>query len=68
MASSIRPLSSRTHDRSATEAIAKETETDVEVVREIYEQELSNLASDAKITQYLGVLASRRVRMLLRRH
>lgn len=68
MASSIRPLPAHVNDRTFTEAIAKETETDVEVVRVIYEQELSTLASDAKITQYLGVLASRRVRMLLRRH
>jgi len=52
----------------ATEQIAEETDTSVEVVQEIYEQELSALASDAKITQYLGVLASRRVRMLLRKH
>lgn len=68
MASSIRPLPAPAHDSNSTEAIAKDTATDVEVVREIYEQALSSLASDAKITQYLGVLASRRVRMLLRRH
>lgn len=55
-------------DRTATEAIAKETDTSVEVVQEIYDQELSTLSSDAKITQYLGVLASRRVRMILRKH
>jgi hypothetical protein len=56
------------NDRAATEAIAKETETSVEVVQEIYEQELNSLSTDAKITQYLGVLASRRVRMILRKH
>lgn len=55
-------------DVLATESIAKETDTSVDVVQEIYEQELSALASDAKITQYLGVLASRRVRMMLRKH
>ena len=69
MASLIRPLSSpSSNHRAATEAIAKETETDVEVVQEIYDHELSTLSTDAKITQYLGVLASRRVRLLLRRH
>jgi hypothetical protein len=56
------------HDQATTEAIAKETDTSIEVVKEIYEQELSTLSSDAKITQYLGVLASRRVRMILRKH
>jgi hypothetical protein len=68
MASVIRSSSNHANDRETTEAIARETETDVEVVQEIYQQELSVLANDAKITQYLGVLASRRVRLLLRRH
>ena len=56
------------NSHAATEAIARETETDVEVVKEIYDEELTTLATDAKITQYLGVLASRRVRMRLRKH
>lgn len=56
------------NDPATTEALAKEMDTDVELVREIYRQELTALANDAKITQYLGVLASRRVRMILRRH
>lgn len=68
MAALIQTLAGTKNDASTTEAIAKETKTDVEVVQVIYEQELSALASDAKITQYLGVLASRRVRMLLRKH
>jgi hypothetical protein len=55
-------------DRSVTEAIAKDTDTPPEDVERIYEQELSSLASEAKITQYLGVLATRRVRLMLRRH
>lgn len=55
-------------DHATTEAIARETETSIDVVKEIYEQELTTLAGDAKITQYLGVLASRRVRMILRKH
>ena len=68
MASAIRSTSNHANDRATTEDIARETETDVEVVQEIYQHELSVLANDAKITQYLGVLASRRVRLLLRRH
>jgi Protein of unknown function (DUF3562) len=68
MAASIQTKSTRKNDLAATEAIAKETQTSIEVVKEIYEQELHTLASDAKITQYLGVLASRRVRMILRKH
>ncbi len=68
MASVIPSPSGKGNDRAATEAIARETDTDVEVVQEIYQHELSALASDAKITQYLGVLASRRVRLMLRGH
>jgi len=56
------------NDRAATEAIAKETDTSLDVVQKIYEEEFSSLQSDAKITQYLGVLASRRVRMKLSKH
>lgn len=68
MAVLIKNSLQRSKDVLATESIAKETDTSVDVVQEIYEQELSALASDAKITQYLGVLASRRVRMMLRKH
>ena len=68
MASLIRSQSAVTNDRATTEAIAKETQSDVELVQKIYKEELSSLANDAKITQYLGVLASRRVRMKLRKH
>ena len=68
MAATIRPPAGTTSTRAATEAIAKETETDVEVVKLIYDEELTTLSTDAKITQYLGVLASRRVKMRLRKH
>ena len=53
---------------AATEAIARETDTDIEVVKLIYDEELTTLSNDARITQYLGVLASRRVKMRLRKH
>ena len=46
----------------------EETHTALDEVDRIYEEELSQLASDAKITQYLGVLVSKRVRMKLRNH
>jgi hypothetical protein len=68
MAARIRHSSTPKHDRVATEALAKETETSVEEVERLYEEELEDLANDAKITQYLGVLASRRVKMKLRKH
>jgi hypothetical protein len=55
-------------EQSLAELLAHETEISVELVREIYEQERSALANDAKITQYLDVLTTRRVRMRLREH
>ena len=58
---------SRNH-QTTKEAIARDTDTAIDEVDRIYEQELSQLASAAKITQYLGVLVSKRVRMRLRRH
>jgi hypothetical protein len=53
---------------TSKQAIAKETRTSIAEVDKIYEQELTLLASDAKITQFLGVLTSKRVRMRLRQH
>jgi len=68
MAALIRTATAEKKDKAATEAIAEETHTDVEVVQEIYQEELSALASDARITQFLGVLTSRRVKMRLKKH
>jgi len=65
---STRYSAKQKNDRTTAEAIAKETATPVEEVQKIYDEELSELANDAKITQYLGVLASRRVKMRLRKH
>ena len=42
--------------------------TSLDEVAKLYEQELTLLACDAKITQFLGVLTSKRVRMRLRKH
>ena len=67
MAARIEP-SQQTSSRAIAEAIASETEQSVEEVQRIYEQELTELASDARITQYLGVLASRRVKERLKKH
>jgi hypothetical protein len=55
-------------EQSLAEWLAQETETSIDLVREIYEQERSALAHEAKITQFLDVLTSRRVRLRLRKH
>ncbi len=68
MPARFRHPSAPKHDRAATESLAKETETSIEEVQRLYQEELEDLAHDAKITQYLGVLASRRVKLRLRKH
>lgn len=68
MAARTRPSREQQGARSDAEALADETQTPVEEVQKLYEEELSELANDAKVTQYLGVLARRRVKMRLRKH
>lgn len=55
-------------EQSIAEWLAQETKTSVDLVRQIYEEERSSLASEAKITQYIDVLTSRRVKLRLRKH
>ena len=68
MATPIRAFANTKNHQTSKEAIAKETHTSIDEVEKIYEQELTQLASEAKITQYLGVLTTRRVRARLRKH
>ena len=68
MATPTRAFANSKNHQTSKEAIAKEIHTSIDEVDKIYEQELRVLASDAKITQYLGVLTTRRVRAKLRKH
>ena len=68
MATPTRAFANTKNHQTSKEAIAKETHTSIDEVEKIYEQELTLLASGAKITQYLGVLTTRRVRARLRKH
>ncbi len=68
MAAPTRAFAHTRNHQTSKEAIADETHTSIDEVDKLYEQELTQLASEAKITQYLGVLASKRVRMRLRKH
>ena len=68
MATPLRPFANTRNHESAQESIARETHTSIDEVEKIYEQELTQLASEAKITQYLGVLTTKRVRARLRKH
>lgn len=66
--STPRTFSSATQDQQTKEALAEETHSTLDDVERVYDEEFSSLAADAKITQFLGVLTSRRVRMKLRKH
>lgn len=68
MATPTRAYAGTRNHQTSKEAIAEETHTSIDEVEKIYEQELTQLASEAKITQYLGVLTTRRVRARLRKH
>jgi len=68
MATPTRAFANSKNHQTSKEAIAKETHTSIDEVDKIYEQELRVLASDAKITQYLGVLTTQRVHTKLRKH
>lgn len=68
MATPTRAFANSKNHQTSKEAIAEETHTSIDEVDKIYEQELRLLSSDARITQYLGVLTTRRVRAKLRKH
>jgi Protein of unknown function (DUF3562) len=54
----------KTHEL-AIEALAKETKTGVDRVRELYEAEHARLAAQARIKTYVAVFATRLVRNAL---
>ena len=61
------PVAKKAASRLA-ESIAKETDSPIDVVRVIYDEEFSALAANAKIKQYVPVIASRRVKLRLMKH
>ena len=51
---------------SSIAAIAKETATSVEIVKALYEEEVTALDAQAKVKQFVGVIATKRVKQQLR--
>ncbi len=47
-------------------ALATQTQTDFDVVRDLYDQEIADLQSTASIKNFIPVIASRRVRQRLK--
>jgi Protein of unknown function (DUF3562) len=53
-------------DEAAISALAKQTRTAVEVVRDLYEDEIATLMVQASVKNFIGVIAGRRVKQRLR--
>lgn len=51
--------------RSTTEMLARETNTPIETVEEIYSAEVAELEQTARIKTYVGVIATSRTRIIL---
>ena len=62
----IAPVHEPTLDQRVVELIARETDAPTELVSRVYREELDALAGTARITQFLHVIADRRVRLRLR--
>ncbi|WP_129782135.1 DUF3562 domain-containing protein [Peristeroidobacter soli] len=65
---SLAPVHARVFDEQVAETIARETGASVELASRIYGEELRILVRDARITQFVNVLASRRARMKLQQY
>lgn len=56
--------SSRLSD-STTAVLAKETRTSPEVVKDLYQQEVAAVGAAAKVRNFIGIIAGRRVKQRL---
>jgi Protein of unknown function (DUF3562) len=62
---SLETVQSKTNEAFVA-AIAYETETPIDVVRALYEEEVTTLAQSATVRQFVGVIATKRVKQHLR--
>jgi hypothetical protein len=52
-------------DAATITKLAKQTHTDVDVVRHVYDEEMAALQSEAAVKGFVGVIVARRVRQRL---
>lgn len=62
---SLEPLQTKASDASVA-AIAYETATSTDLVKALYEEEVAALSAQATVRQFIGVIATRRVKQQLR--
>jgi predicted transcriptional regulator len=53
-------------NKDVIEDLARQTAAPVEVVKDLYEDEVTRLKADATVENYIGVIASQRVKRKLR--
>ena len=56
---------SQESDEATIQKLASQTHTDLDVVRQIYADEIAALQKDATVKGFIGVIAARRVRQRL---
>jgi hypothetical protein len=64
--SSFTPPHERSSHERAIEALARESHVPIEQVAQLYEHELAGLKVGARITSFLTILTTRKVREILR--
>ena len=62
---SLEPVQSKAND-ALVDSIAHETETSTDVVKALYEEEVATLTAQATVRQFIGVIATKRVKQQLR--
>jgi hypothetical protein len=65
LSSTTHPRKSSTHER-AIEALARESHLPIDQVAQLYEHELTGLKVGARVTSFLTILTTRKVREILR--
>ena len=61
----MEPVQSKSNEAHVS-AIARETATSIDLVRTLYDEEVASLAEGATVRQFIGVIATRRVKQQLR--
>ena len=62
---SLEAVQSKSND-ALVDTIARETETSTDLVKSLYEEEVATLTANATVRQFIGVIATKRVKQHLR--
>lgn len=62
---SLEPAQTKANEATVA-TIAKDTETSLDIVKALYEEECAALGAEAKVKTFIGVIATRNVKRYLR--